>query len=210
VNGYESLSYRKDIPYSFTNNPVGIKRSFENNIRCASCGTEFKTVGGAFVCPCCSFDNVVSQYRPFLKTAEEMLNCISEIKEIVLAFGGQDEADIFERETVYNFSLNLFEGLEAYTNGLLSIIGIERYCDRVFSSISKINKSFLSVFGRGIIDEIDNEGIITSQAVMDKAFSHKNKKRKEKTPCISVQDVNIALKTLISMTERMTRVAFGR
>lgn len=208
LNRYENITYKKDRPYSVSNNPVGIKRSFENDIVCSSCGTSFKTVGGAFVCPCCSFDNVLRYYKEFLTKANEMVGCVNEMKDVIFTLDGEEEAERYEKETLYNIAEDVYCRFEAYCQGVFRIIGVEKYSNIELVSLNKTNKQFFAIFGREITDMCDNDSLVTSDAVFSVIRSFLSKKRKEKTPRITLQDVCITVDTIIKTTDRITAVAF--
>ncbi len=206
---YEYVTYRKDRPYSFYNNPVGIKRTWENDVVCSSCGAEFKTVGNAFVCPCCSNDNVMRYYRPFLVTASDMLDCVCEMKDATGILKGEEEAERFGEELIYKMAEDIALGFQAYCQGIFRNIGIGEYADKSFESLAKADKRFNAIFGRKITDTTDNEMIDTTEAVLHKVFSFISKKRKENTPHIVIQDVCVTVNTLKNITERISKIAYG-
>ena len=210
VSGYENREFRRNSAYTFENNDVGIKHSFENNIVCNSCGTEFRTVGGAFVCPCCSFDNVLRCYPSFLEKTEEMLFCIKEMKEIIANLKGEDEAELFEREALYYTAEDIVLCFNTYCRKVFSVIGIDKYCEMNFGTVAKTNKEFLSVFGRGIADKCEKEYLNSAETVFAEVNSFLNKKKKEKTPRIVLQDVVLTVKTLKNIVERIRAIAFGK
>ena len=98
AEGFVRVSYRKGIEDSFVNNPPGIMKEWENTVKCLPCGTVFKTVGLAFTCPCCSFDNTSHYFRSFLVRSLEMLADTDIIKNYIFTTEGIDEADAFEEK----------------------------------------------------------------------------------------------------------------
>lgn len=203
---YETVTYQKDRPYSFCNNPVGIKRMWENDVVCSSCGTEFKTVGNAFVCPCCSNDNLMRYYRSFLMSSSDMLDCVCEMKETVNMLTDDEDAERFGEELVYKMAEDIALGFQAYCQGVFRNISIGEYADKPFDSLAKADKRFIAIFGRGIAGSLDRDKIDTTEAVLHKVFSFISKKRKEKTPHIVIQDVYDTVNTLKDITERIIKI----
>ena len=139
-----------------------------------------------------------------------MLSCVEEMKEITANIKGEDEAELFEREALYYAAEDIVLCFSAYCRKVFNVIGIDKYCEMNFGTIAKTNKEFLSVFGRAITDKCEEVNISTAEAVFAEVNSYLNKKRKEKTPRIALQDVVLTVKAVKTIAERIHVIAFGK
>ena len=210
ICGYESVAFKKNIGYSFSINPVGAKRSWVNDIECSSCGTQFKSVGFAFTCPCCAYDNTYLYYGKLLRNLQNMIDSVREIKDVTFSLYGEDEAEIIENELCYKAAEDMVRGFEAYCQSAFRIVGASEYSDMKFQSLDKAEKYFGKIYGRGITENLSVDDREATETVFATVFSFLSRKRKEKTPHINMQDVYAAIRTLIIVSENISSFSFKK
>lgn len=101
-NKYIKVTYKRDNPVTFVNNPIGAKEEWNLDITCEKCGTRYSVIGSAFFCPCCGFNSASKVFDTSMDTITKMVQSLDEMKASLTEQFDMDTAETMCRSMLEN------------------------------------------------------------------------------------------------------------
>lgn len=101
-NKYVQITYKRNRPVTFVNNPIGAKEEWALDITCEKCGTRYSVIGSAYFCPCCGYNSASNVFDNSMETITKMVQSLDEMKATLTAQFGRDTAETMCRSMLEN------------------------------------------------------------------------------------------------------------
>lgn len=96
------ITYNRNKPVTFENNPIGAKEEWKLDITCDKCGTRYSVIGSAYFCPCCGYNSVRDVFDTSMDTITKMIQSLDEMKKTLTAQFDRDTAETMCRSMLEN------------------------------------------------------------------------------------------------------------
>lgn len=157
---YVKITYKRNHPVTFVNNPIGAKEEWNLDITCEKCGTRYSVIGSAFFCPCCGYNSASNVFDNSMDTITKMVRSLDEMKAMLTAQFDVDTAEKMCRSMLENSFGQVVSAFQKFAQcRFKEISGIEKRVND-FQMVDKGSKYFRDETGSGYevflsSDEID-------------------------------------------------------
>lgn len=180
ISAYSYISYHKDKKTSLTNNRIGQKTEWENTVKCTSCSTVFKVIGTAFYCPCCSFNNVLTAFEPFIIKSKNALLSLNEMAEYIRMTENSEESDIFKYDILKDIFIQCTLAFSSFAYSLYCKTCFGDAKESAFSDIKRASRSFKHSCGFGFDSFISEDKLDILSEQFGLSHDMRIKKRKNR------------------------------
>lgn len=159
-NKYVKVTYKRDTPVTFVNNPIGAKEEWNLDITCDKCGTRYSVIGSAYFCPCCGYNSASNVFDNSMDTITKMVQSLDEMKTTLTAQFDMDTAETMCRSMLENSFGQVVSAFQKFAQcRYKEISGVEKRVND-FQMVDKGSQYFRDETGSGYeaflsADEID-------------------------------------------------------
>lgn len=148
-NKYIKVTYKRDNPVTFVNNPIGAKEEWNLDITCEKCGTRYSVIGSAFFCPCCGFNSASKVFDTSMDTITKMVQSLDDMKSSLIAQFDMDTAETMCRSMLENSFGQVVSAFQKFAQcRFKEISGVEKRVND-FQMVDKGSQYFRDETGSG-------------------------------------------------------------
>mgnify|MGYP002431078235 FL=1 len=148
-NKYIKITYKRNRPVTFVNNPIGAKEEWTLDITCEKCGTRYSVIGSAYFCPCCGYNSASNVFDNSMDTITKMIQSLDDMKATLTAQFGRDTAETMCRSMLENSFGQVVSAFQKFAQcKFKELSGVEKRVND-FQMVDKGSKYFRDETGSG-------------------------------------------------------------
>ena len=148
-NKFVKITYKRNRPVTFVNNPIGAKDEWNLDITCEKCETRYSVIGSAFFCPCCGYNSASNVFDTSMDTITIMLQSLDDMKSSLTAQFDMDTAETMCRSMLENSLGQVVSAFQKFAQcRFKEISGVEKRVND-FQMVDKGSKYFFDETGSG-------------------------------------------------------------
>lgn len=148
-NKYIKITYKRNRPVTFVNNPIGAKEEWNLDITCEKCGTRYSVIGSAYFCPCCGYNSASNVFDNSMNTITKMVQSLDEMKATLTDQFDMDTAEAMCRSMLENSFGQVVSAFQKFAQcKFKEISGIEKRVND-FQMVDKGSQYFRNETGSG-------------------------------------------------------------
>lgn len=148
-NKYIKITYKKNRPVTFVNNPIGAKVEWNLDITCEKCGTRYSVIGSAYFCPCCGYNSASNVFDNSMNTITKMVQSLDEMKATLTDQFDMDTAEAMCRSMLENSFGQVVSAFQKFAQcKFKEVSGIEKRVND-FQMVDKGSQYFRNETGSG-------------------------------------------------------------
>ena len=148
-NKYVKVTYKRNRPVTFMNNPIGAKDEWNLDIICEKCGTRYSVIGSAFFCPCCGYNSASNVFDNSMNIITKMVQSLDDMKSLLIAQFDMDTAETMCRSMLENSFGQVVSAFQKFAQcRFKEISGVEKRVND-FQMVDKGSQYFCDETGSG-------------------------------------------------------------